>query len=57
MRKIFIVSLFNCFIVLLLAMPVLAVKPEEATPPGKRIEERREQIKELRERVATRVTE
>jgi hypothetical protein len=61
MKKLFIVSLLYCFIVLLLTIPVLAVKPtptDEATPPGKIIkEERQEQIKELRERVATKVAE
>lgn len=60
MKRVLIVSLLYCFIVSLTISFAWAVKPdpEEATPPGKKIqEERQEQIKELRERVATRVAE
>jgi len=64
MKKFVIVSLFFCFTVLLVTAPVLAVKPspDVATSSGKTTsqevqQERQEQIRELRERVATKVAE
>ena len=56
MKKILICLFAYWIIGLLMITPVLAVK--EATPPGEKLgEERREQIKDLRERVATKVAE
>lgn len=56
MKRFLLFTIFTVFTILLIT-PVMAVKPSpdsEATPPGKN---KQEQVKELRERVATKVAE